>query len=414
MTEKAATDRRDRRMKRALALGAKVVLPLIVLGAAAGIVMWMMQTAPKAERTPRERQARLVDVVMAEVATHTVRIEAHGTVRAARDVMIRPQISGEVIVVADELLPGGRLRAGDPILQVDPRDYELAVSQRESDLAQAKADLAVELGNQTIARREYELLGEELTGQERSLVLREPQLQVARATVAAAEAALGEAMLALERTRIDAPFDALVVDEFVDPGTRVTTQTDIARLVGTDTYWITLSVPLTDLRWVELPEDGRAGALVQLTQDAAWGSNRSRQGRVLQVLGDLSEQGRMARLLVAVDDPLALSPVNQGKPTLVLGAYLRAFIAGRSVPNSILVERKLLRDGDNVWIMTVDGTLEIRAVEIGYRGSEAVLVLSGIDAGERIVATDIAAAAPGMKLRLGVEAGSGAPMGGDS
>ena len=283
---------------------AKIVPPVLVLTGAGVLAAYMIETEPRVERVQRDRLARLVEVVEVERTPYRIQIEAHGTVRAAREVTLRSQVGGEVIEVSDRLVPGGRLAKGDLIVAIDPRDYELAVRQRESDLAKVRAELALEQGSQTIAQREFELLGENLTGQEKSLVLRQPQLATAKANVAAAEAALAEARLALERTRILAPFDALVLSESVDVGSRLSTQNDIAVLVGTGVYWVELAVPVSKLKWIDLPDaSGSGGSTVRLMQDTVWGSADFREGKVINLLGDLGVSGRMAQLLVAVEDP---------------------------------------------------------------------------------------------------------------
>lgn len=393
--------RRRPALWRALAFGAKAVIPLLVLAAGAALVFWMMQTAPKAERTQRPRQARLVEVVPVERQDRQVIVRAQGTVRPAREVVIRPQVDGEVIAVSEKLEPGGRFERGEQLVEIDPRDFELAVQIARSDLDRAEADLAIEMGNQKVAEREYELLGKELSDQEKALVLREPQLATARAAVARAEAELADALLDLERTRVTAPFDALVVTESADVGTKFTsTQAEIATLIGTDTFWVELAVPQDDLKWIRLPYGDRPGARVSLRQPKVWNAGATREGRVVRLLSDLSQQGRMARLLVAVDDPLALEPDNRDKPRLIVGQYLQAEIVGRVVENAVALDRRFLRQGDRVWVMNSESRLEVRPVSIAHRGAERVVVTAGIESGERIVATDIATASEGMPLRL--------------
>ncbi len=90
---------------------------------------------------------------------------------------------------------------------------------------------------------------------------------------------------------------------------------------------------------------------------------------------------------------------NTGKPVLLIGAYVRVEIEGREVGPVAVIERKLLHDGDNVWIMTPEEMLEIRPVEILYRGTDTVLVDAGLQPGERIVTSALSAAVEGMALR---------------
>jgi len=404
---------RQRALTRVLGVAVTILLPALVLGAGAVTVAWMMQTTPRAERTEKPRQARLVQVVAAQAGPQRIDVPAQGTVRAARETVVRPQVTGELVAVNENLEPGGYVARGELLVRIEPRDFELAVQMARSDLAEAEAGLAIEQGNQAVAEREYELLDQNLSAQEHALVLREPQLATARARVSRAQAELDDAKLDLERTRITAPFDALVVEESVDIGTRLTsTQSEIATLIGTDRFWVELFVPQSELRWIELPADGAPGARAVLRQPRAWGETVTREGRVVRLFSDVSESGRMARLLLAVDDPLALEPDNRGKPRLIIGQYLQAQIKGRLLRDAVALDRGLLRQGDRVWVMNEDNRLEIRPVEIAHRGRDEVVITGGLAAGERVVATDLGAAAQGMALRLDEaddsDAGSGA------
>ncbi len=376
------------------------ILPLLVL-AAGGVVAWyLMQSRPQAARKPAPRQARLVDTAMARHASYRIVVEAQGAVVPARRVDINPQVAGALVDVSPELEPGGRFAAGDVLAVVDPRDYELAIRQREAELAEAEAQLAVEMGNQEVARRESEILGDLVSEGRMDLVLRKPQLETAKARVAVARAALDVARLDLERTRVTAPFDAVVEARNVVLGSRVDATTTIATLVGTDEYRVEVTVPARDLRWLEIPHgaDG-TGSLARVADDSAWPAGTHRRGAVVRRLVDLEPEGRLARLLVAVPDPLALSLENADEPTLLLGAFVNVAMVGKSI-EGVVLDRAYLRDGDAVWLVDNDNTLEIRSVEVAYRGPREVVIAGGLREGERIVASDLSTPVAGMPLRV--------------
>ena len=84
---------------------------------------------------------------------------------------------------------------------------------------------------------------------------------------------------------------------------------------------------------------------------------------------------------------------------MIIGTYVRVEIEGTALASVAAIDRELLRDGDQVWIMTPEAKLEIRPVEILYRGRERVLVNKGIQLGEKLIVTDLTAPVPGMPLR---------------
>jgi len=372
-------------------LGAVTVLGLSVL-----VVAYLMSTGTEANRKKPERAARLVQTTTLSPSDYPVRIEAWGTVQAARRVALQPQLSGQVQSLGENFEPGARVEAGEVLTRIDPADYELAIRQRRSELVQANAELARERGRRAVAEQEFELVGGDATSDQKRLMLREPQLEAARAAVAGAAAALETAKLNLKRTEIKAPFNAVILERDVNIGTQVSGNSNIAVLAGTDTYWVELAVPAASLRWIEAP-----GASVRLYHDQVWGKSVFREGRITRVLGDLEKSGRMARLLVEVRDPLSLEDPN--RPSLLLGAFLRADIEGRRIEGGFAIDRGWLRDGDTLWVMTDEDRLAIRAVDVLYRGADKVYVREGLKPGERLVISDLAVPVEGMLLRTGAE-----------
>jgi RND family efflux transporter MFP subunit len=359
----------------------------------------MLETGPVAAKKKPKRRARLVEVVPAEAVDVTTMVQAMGTVQPSREVVLLPRVSGEVIEVSERFVPGGRFDTGDVILRIDPRDYELMVKRRESELAAARADLELEQGNQEIARREYELLGEKISEEDRALVLRKPQLAKVRAQVELAETALAEAKLALTRTVVRAPFPCLVRDRGVNLGTRVGTGTAIATLLDADRLWVLASVPVDRLDWIRLPgRTGETGAPARIFDT----HGDAHPGTVLGLTGELEPQGRMARVLVGVD-----RPEGAADPGILIGSYLRVEIEGRRLSDVVALEGRLVHDGDTVWVMDPGDRLDLRRVEVEFRERERVYISSGLDAGERVVASDLASPVQGMPLRLNGDGGGG-------
>lgn len=387
----------------------KLAPPALVVTLAALVVTYMMITSTHAQRSKPTREARLVEVAEVSPSTAPLTIEAWGTVQAARQVSLQSQVTGEVVNIGNAFEPGAHVKRGELLLQIDPADYRLAVRQHRANLTKAEADLALEDGKRAVAEQEYALLSQETNPSEaqRRLMLREPQRDTARAAVAAAEAALAAAELDLARTQVKAPFNALVMERQVNKGTRVSGGTSLATLVDTDTYWVELAVPAASLRWMELPTDGQQGSRVRLYQERVWGETRYREGRVVRLRGDLDQKGRMARLLVAITDPLALADPDQ--PSLLLGAFVRAEIAGRQLQDVLAMERGWLRDDNTLWVMDRGGKLAVRHPQLVYSGTHHVYVRDGLEPGDRIVTSELAVAVEGMPLRIADKPGRPTP-----
>jgi RND family efflux transporter MFP subunit len=379
----------------------RLFLPVIVIVISAAIAAWMMQSGPKAKPRPKTRNAVLVDVRLIELGPQTTTVSVMGTVKPQREVTLKPQVSGEIIKISDNLIPGGRFAMGDELLTIDPSDYQLVVKQIASEVARVEADIQMELGRQRVAQKEYELLGESVSEEEEALILREPQLESNRALLEGTKARLEQAQLDLKRTTVTTPFNALVMSRDINLGARVSPSSTLTTLVGSDSYWVEAPIPADQLKWISTGQQGKIfGSEVRIYDSVAWGSGRYRSGHLIGLTAMVEENGRMARLLAEVTDPLALQPDSQGQPKLLLGSYVRVEIEGEPLPMAASIERDLIHDGDRLWIMDEEGRLDIRPIEIAFRSQDKVLITGGISDGDQLITTNLPSPVQGMTLRL--------------
>ena len=387
--------------RRAIAFILKTLIPLAILAVAAKIVWSLYLTTPVADREARPRVPRLVEVVEVMPATQGPQIEAWGEVVAARTLVVRPEVGGTIIALNDRLTPGGLVLEGEELIRLDDREQRLAVVQAEAEIRQIEARIAIEDGQQARAKRDLERLPGKLTESQRQLVLRAPQMAQLQAELAAAEAVRERALVTLSYMVIRAPFDALVIEEQVAEGAMLSAGSAPATLIAADRFHVVLAVPVSALDWI----NPKSGQILRLTQPGIWPEGSFREGTVERLTAGLSATGRMAELVVAIDDPLARKPENRGKPRLLLGSFLRAIGEGRTVENAVALDRAYLRDHDTVWVMTPENRLEVRPVTIAWRGAEQVLISAGLAAGDRVITTPLAVVAPGMEVRLAEGAG---------
>jgi len=379
----------------------RFVVVMLVLAGGSAVMIVLIKSRAKPQKKEMVELVTPITAVSAMAHNETVTVAAGGTVKPAMKIDLRPQVSGQVIEVAADLQPGGYFSAGDVLIKIDPRDYELAVVQRRAELARATFELENEKGRGSIAAREWELLGEDLkvTPEGRDLTLRKPHLKNAEAALEGAKSALSLAELNLERTVIHAPFNGMIQMENVDLGQMVNPSSQLAVLTGTDRYWVQASIPFDKIGFLQLPDrDGKGGAQATVTHSSG-GMNLEKTGRVIRLLGDLDMNGRMARLLIAVDNPLHGDGEDSQKP-LFLNAYVQVAIQGFALADVVAIPPIGLRDGNQVWIKTDDNKLEIRKVDVAWVEDNLVLIGNGLKADESVITSRIATPVPGMKLKL--------------
>lgn len=371
----------------------KIVLPILVLLLGAGATAALISSRKEPERVERPALGPLVEVRQVESETVVVQVTGRGEVRPRVAVELAPQVSGRLVAVHPSLVSGGRFRAGEVLLEIDPRDYELAVERARASVAGAETVLARERAEAAAARDEWRAVHGDETPPE--LLVREPQIREAEARLAAARADLAGAELALERTRISLPWNGLVIDESADVGQLVTTGQRIATVYGTDE--VEVRVPLDDgeLAWFELPRPGGgAGPSALVGADFA-GARHTWQGRVDRIEGRVDPRSRMVGVIVAVEDPFSQ---RDGRPPLLPGTFVDVAIEGARLDGVVVLPRHALRLDDRVWV--VDGReLEVRDVRVLRRERDRVYVGSGLAPGESVVTSSLEAVTDGMTVR---------------
>ena len=365
---------------------------LILLGGVAGLY-GLRAGKPAQENEVVAVPAPVVQVATAELGAHTVRISGQGTVRPLLNAQLVAQVSGRVVYTASRLVNGGAFKAGDELLQIDPIDYELAVTLAAARVGDAEAKYALAQEESEAAIQEWRDLNPGIETPD--LVARKPQLSAARAKLEAEEADYRKALLQLERTRLKAPFDGVVSAKMVDIGQYVTPGESVATLYGTEAVEIVLPLESKHLQWFHVPgftggDDEGAHATVRVN---IAGQVREWPGRVMRAEGRIDEKTRLINVVVRVEEPYAR------KPPLAVGLFARVEIEGRTLERAALLPRAALRTGNQVWVVDDDQRLRFRSVQVARVAKEGVLVEAGLESGERVMVSQLKAVTDGMKVR---------------
>jgi RND family efflux transporter MFP subunit len=376
------------------------LLSLAVIGAGIAGAAYITKTAPKANRRLPQKTTPLVQVVRVQPDTREVMVSAMGTVIPAREIVLESQVAGEIVAIHPEFTDGGFLEKGAEVLRIDPQDYSLALTLAQARVKDAESKLKQLEEEAAAARDEWRNLyqgRQQGDSEPPPLLVKAPQLSAAKAMLTAERAEVQKARLDLARTRIRAPFNAIVRAKNVDIGSQVSGQEKLAELVGTDEYWIQASIPVDRLSWIKIPRNlAESGSKVRIFYRSA----DERAGRVIKLLGALETEGRMARILVEVKDPLGLKSAEQNKLQLLIGEYVRIEIEGRQLQNVYRIPRTALRDDANLWIVSNDGKLDIRKVVIIWRDPQTVLLREGLEPGDRLIVSDLASPIQGMPVQV--------------
>ncbi len=380
------------------------VLPVLVVLGAIGTSAVMVRLAPKAAKAQVKKELPVVAVVELEPASETSLVATTGVVVPAHEITVLPELSGRLTRVSAELIPGGTVKKGDVLAQIDPRDYELAIVEAEGRVRAARLELELETSRGEIARRELGILGQKVEDVGPT-VSRISQLAAAETNLAASESGLGRAKVTLGRTTLRAPFNATVISENVDVGQVVGPQTQIARLVGTDTLWVKASLPFEELDMIQIPgTNAEQGSSVTVRHRLSDERVIERSGRVLRLVNELDAKTRRAQVLVEIEKPFAQ---ELGLP-LVPGSFVQVEINGRQLDDAFCIPRGAVDDG-RVWVVTTEMTLDDRDVDIRWSHEDTLCVGGNLSAGARVMTTRMATPTRGLHVRVAGDAASPAP-----
>jgi len=370
----------------------RIILPYLLIVGAIVVAVVLVKMKPKAERKAMSSMIPVVELIdLIPVSTSTV-VQCMGMVIADRETSLEAEVSGRITAVHPGLVEGGLVSQGDVLITMDSRDYELAVDEARAALQRAESSLRLEEGSQAVSQHEMALIGADtqIDPAYQDLMLRKPQLQTAQANVDSARANLAAAQLKLDRTQICAPFDAVVQAVSVSEGDTARSGKMLVKLVARDRLFIRASLPVSSLS--EFPNLGDVSYPAQMI----FADGVKCGGTLHKILPDLSEGGRMARVLIAVNRPFDGETVRP----LLLDEMASVEIAGRTVENVFLMDRSSLRDGSVLWMMAPDERVRICPAELVQGYADDVLVRSVFSNDWKLIISDLPAPVDGMKVRV--------------
>lgn len=361
-----------------------------------GIVLAVVlaKSSKKPESKTPELKLPSVEVQIAEATRHSYRIQSQGTALPRTSIRLVSEVSGKVVSVAESFDVGQIFAKGDVLLKIDSRDYELSLAQARSQVAQAVLRVQIEEKEAEVVRREWQLLNK---GEPTGLQAREPHVAQARAALKAALATEEAAKRNLNRCEIRAPFDGMVARAGVRPGQFAALGTPLGELFATDVAEVRLPLSATDLRFIDLPKPGPTVALGQAPKVTLSGRGAEWVGRVVRSEGTVDPLNRMVYVVAQITDPYGLA--NDTVAPLRSGMFVRASIEGRTQENVIVLPRHALRGRNQVWIVS-ENKLTFRTVKVAFADAKQVIVTGGIQPGEQVVVSLLAAVVDGMGVKV--------------
>ena len=381
----------------------QAIVTLAVLAVGVLGVFAILTLRPAAKARPEVKRTPLVEVVEVSPAPYDFVVQAHGTVVPRREGDLVPQVSGSVAWVSPVLASGGFFAEGDPLLRIDPSDYEVAMESARAAVARAQSE--ANRARRELARQRQ--LANRSVASQTNLDDAENAERVAAASLRETEARLVQAQRDLGRTEITAPYAGRVRSADLDVGEFVVRGASVAKIYAVDFAEVRLPIPDSDLGFVDLPLVGgpeRVEAAPQVLLRARFaGQERTWKGRIVRTEGEIDPRSRMVHVVAEVEDPYGRKQSTQdtGNSTpLAAGLFVEADIFGHRVEEAVELPRIALRSDGTILVVDENDAVYKRRVDVLRAQSDRIVLGPGLEAGEKVVISPLDGVVDGMKVRL--------------
>lgn len=378
----------------------RLPLPLFVL--VGGLSVFSLLVASKPATKPVENRETVWSVAGKAVrfGIYEPRITAFGELRARREVQLRAQVGGEVLVTESGFEDGARVAKGDILLRLDPFNYQNRLDDAKAQLKGAKALLterraATKLAKQDLQRAEElfkkgTVSQKTLDDRKTDFTIKAARRDQQQSVVERQNVAVKRAQRDLEHTRIVAPFDGHIANVTARAGRVVNPNEPLAVLLDAAHFDVVFNL-----------SDAEYGRFLARNSDVI--------GRVLQVQWAVGAQTmRLEAVIERVGAQISQSTrgvdifarvISEIPANLRGGAFVDIVLNAQPLPDVMVIPKDAVYSGNRVFAVEngrmVERTL-VAPIDLGRH----VAVRDGLSEGEIIVLTRFNEAAPGVAVKL--------------
>src|SRR5438094_2230707 len=352
---------------------------VLVLAIIAGVVAWAVLRAPANAPAAKGRggfdpNARPLPVVAAPARKGNidVHIDALGTVTPRNMVVVHSRVDGQLLGVG--FREGQEGKKGEMLAQIDPRPFEVQLTQALGQMARDQAQLK----NAQLDLERYRTLLAQDSISKQQVDTQEALVRQFQGTVATDQGAIDNAKLQLTYSRVTAPISGRVGLRQVDPGNMVHASATNGLVVLTQTHpiYVVFAVPSAHLAQI-YPHWSRGDALTVQALD--------RDGKVLA-------SGKLAAVDNQIDTSTGTIRIkaqfDNSNDALFPDQFVTARLKMDTLSGATLVPAASVQrgaPGTFVYVVNADNTVSLRKLSLGPASGELVSVQDGVQPGEKVV-----------------------------
>lgn len=361
------------------------LLPVLIIVFAYGLGQLLIALKASPIKRPPVNYSAGVEVMSVQLGELTLLVDSQGNVQPKQRLDLVSEVTGTVLWMTGELVEGGLVKQGQVLLHIDPINYQVALAEAKASLAQANLNLKDE-------QAEYKR-GTAFRSTTSNAGVRQHKLAQVEAEYDSALQRVKKAEQDLAKTRIKAPFDAVIHEKSVEVGQYVSSGNRLFNLLGTKTAEVRLPITASEITYIR--PDNNASKLVDLavTLSASFGALKHYwPAKLVRLENRVDEATRVFYAVAEVENPYELN--IEGFP-LSVGMFVEARIEGNKVPQAVRVPNSALHDNSEVFLV-VDGRIERRKVTVLRREKQTAVITGGLSNGDQIILTRLDLMVDGM------------------
>ncbi|NNM62805.1 MAG: efflux RND transporter periplasmic adaptor subunit [Steroidobacteraceae bacterium] len=311
-----------------------------------------------------------------------------GTVTPVATVTVLPQLSGYLTRVGYR--EGQEVRRGQFLAQIDPRQYQIGLSQAEAQLGKDQAVLGQ--GRSDLAR--YQRLHAQHAIAEQTVVDQQFSVRQQQAQVRADLASIAQYRLDLQYTHITAPVAGRVGLRLVDPGNYVTAASSPGIVVITTMRPMTVVFNVAQSDLGKVIERFKAGAKLPVTALSSDNSRTLANGRLYAIGNQMNTSTGTV--------PLRASFANTDE-ALFPNEFVNVRLHVDTLKNALLVPTSAVLNGapgDYVYLVGANHTVSVRKVTPGPGNGRETAILAGLAPGDTVVIDGTDRLSAGAHIRI--------------
>jgi multidrug efflux system membrane fusion protein len=387
---------------------------LLAAGGAAALVTALLNGCSSSSAEPHARAEPVVPVLTSIVEKRTVPMTVHavGSVEPVASVAILSRVDGPIerVFVAD----GQDVKAGEPLLQIDPEPLRIQVRMSEANL---QRDVAKEEDAKAKEGRGRAVLDQHYISQNDYAQLKS-NLDSATATVASDRAMLDQAKLQLTYTTIRAPVAGKIGHIALQTGNMVHASSNepLTTLNVIDTVDVSFTVPERNLQSVRRAAEAHQASITVMETDAAVSSGAlppEGAGKLSKTV--LADEPVIGGALTFIDNTVdrqsgtlrLRARLNNKSHVLWPGEFVTVNLSVGVDHDVVVVPNVAVQPGPKgpyVFVIKSDMSAEQRPVQIARVADEYTLV-SGVQPGEHVVIDGASRVTPGIHVSVRAENG---------